>query len=185
MNELQQSLNDHVQEQSKIVETDDGFTIDNDEKANWALRKIAEHEQHIQDANDLAQKEVDKIESWFKGIKESRQNQIDSLQSMLANYAMSKRQDDPDFKSMKLPSGRFGFRKRPDKWVYDDDKLLESLKRSGMDGLIRVKEEPNKRDLRSVVKVVNGKVFNPETGEFIEGITIEEQGESFNVAVEK
>src|SRR5690625_1527227 len=181
MNELQQSLNDHIEHETNV---DDRFVIDDDTKANWALRKIAEHEEHVSNANELAQKEIDKIENWFKQVKEQRQNQIDHLQSLLAEYATKKREEDPNFKSMSLPSGRFGFRKRPDKWVYDDEKLLESLKKSEMNDLIRVKEEVNKRDLRKVLEVVNGKVLNPETGEFIEGVSIEKQGETFNVRVD-
>lgn len=182
MKNLKESLDVHLE---KETNTGDRFVIDSEDKANWALRKIAEHEGHLNNANELAQKEIDKIENWFKQIKEQKQNQIEHLQSMLAEYAIKQREKDPKFKSLKLPNGRFGFRKRPDKWNYDDEKLLESLKQSEMTDLIKVEEKVNKRDLRKVLEVVNGKVLNPETGEFIDGVSIEEQGESFNVAVEK
>src|SRR5690554_5096680 len=169
---LQDSLNEHLARETQI---DDRFVVDNEEKANWALRKIAEHEQKIKDAIDFATQEISKIESWLNQIKEERQNKIDHLQSMLAEYAMKQREKDPSFKSMKLPNGSFGFRKQQVRWNYDDKQLLESLKEKGMTDFIKVEYKVNKRDLKRALKVANNKVINPETGEVVEGVTIEEQ----------
>ena len=109
MNELQESLNEHLSHK------EDNFVIDNDNKADWALRKIKEHEQAIQEASDFSEEEIHKIEHWYAQIEKQRTDQMDYLQSLLAEYASKKRAEDPDFKSMKLPNGRFGFRKRPDR----------------------------------------------------------------------
>lgn len=173
------NLNEFLDRQEQV--DNEGFKVDNEQKANWVLRKIKQMQDQIKNNNDLADSEINKIEQWRNEENEKSEQSIEYFQSLLAEYAMKKREENPKFKSLKLPNGRFGFRKRPDKWVYDDEKLLESLKKSEMNDLIRVKEEVNKRDLRKVLEVVNGKVLNPETGEFIEGVSIEEQGETFNV----
>ncbi|HLR42889.1 MAG TPA: host-nuclease inhibitor Gam family protein, partial [Pseudogracilibacillus sp.] len=64
------------------------------------------------------------------------------------------------------------------------DVLVGSLKKAGMNDLIRIKEEPKKSDIKKAVEVVDGKAINKETGEVIEGITITERGEKFVVKVE-
>jgi len=174
-------LHDFLDEQEQVA--NEGFKVDDDQKANWALRKIKQMQEQIKENNDLADAEIDKIEFWRKTENEKAEADIEYFQSLLAEYAMHKREKDPKFKSLKLPNGRFGFRKRPAKWEYDEEKVLEHLKESELTDFVRVKEEINKRDLRQFVEVAGDKVINPETGEIIEGIEIVEQGENFNVKV--
>ena len=175
-------LHDFLDEQEQVA--NEGFKVDDDQKANWALRKIKQMQEQIKENNDLADAEIDKIERWRNTENEKAEADIEYFQSLLAEYAITKREQDPKFKSLKLPNGRFGFRKRPAKWQYDDEAVIAQLKESKLTDFVRVKEEINKRDLRQFVKVEGDKVINPETGEIIEGINVLEQGEKFNVKVD-
>jgi|SRR5690625_1217331 len=175
------SLHDFLDEQEQVQ--DNSFVVDDENKANWALRKIKQMNDQIADNNALAQAEIDKIERWQNEVNEQAQSSIDYFQSLLAEYAIKKREEDPKFKSLKLPNGRIGFRKSQDKWVYDNDKLIESLEKAELKDFIRVKKEPSKKDIKKAFEVVDGKVVNPDTGEVIEGITVENQADKFNVAV--
>src|SRR5690625_1138807 len=112
-------LHDFLDEQEQVA--NEGFKVDDDQKANWALRKIKQMQQQINENNKLADYEIEKIEQWRQQENEQAQNSIDYFQSLLSEYAMDKREQDSNFKSMTLPNGRFGFRKRPAKWKYDDD----------------------------------------------------------------
>ncbi len=174
--ELQEFLDQEVQ-------VNEGYKIEDDSNANWALRKIKQHQQQIQNNNALAQAEIEKIESWEQQENDKVQQSIDYFQGLLAQYAMKKREEDPKFKSQKLPHGNIGFRKKPAKWNYDDNTLLETLKSNNMTDFINVTEKPNKSTIKKAFQVVNGKVVNPETGEYIDGITVEEQGKDFTVKV--
>ncbi|HSH23994.1 MAG TPA: host-nuclease inhibitor Gam family protein [Massilibacterium sp.] len=182
MSELKERLNDFLDEQENT--NDDRFKVENEQQANWALRKIKQYKDAIEKTNSLAEEEKEKIDMWAKQENESHKDSIDYFQSLLAEYAMSLKEDDPKLKTISLPNGKLQFRKQRPKWEYKDDVLVKSLKKAGMDNLIRVKEQPNKSDIKKAVEIVDGKAINKETGEVIEGITVTERGEAFGVKVE-
>lgn len=177
--ELQEYL-----DQTEAVEQE-GFKVDDEQKANWALRKIAQFQKQQKHNNELATIEISKIEDWNKSENERLQQSIDFFQGHLASFAMEQREKDAKFKSMKLPNGRIGFRKKQAKWNYDDDQVIEALKKAEMTDFINVTEKPNKSQIKKSFEVMNGKVVNPDTGEFIEGITVDEPGEDFTVKVDE
>lgn len=170
------SLNEYLDQQNEVNEK---FTVDSDEKANGVLRKIAALEQKKQANDELAQAEIEKIKAWLEQVNGALDQDIEYFQGLLAQYAEAQRKLNPKFKSRKLPNGKFGFRKKPAKWQYDDTKLLEYLKQNGMAEFVRIKEEANKAALKKKVKVADGKVVDPETGQILEGVTVEDQGEVF------
>lgn len=174
------NLHEYLDEQENT--NDDSFKVTDDSSANWALRKIKQYQEQIKSNDDLAQSEIDKINAWKDQENEKAQQSIDYFHSLLAEYAMSKRENDPKFKSMNLPNGKIGFRKRPVKWDFDKS-IVDSLKKAGLTDFIRIKEEPDKVSIKKSLEVVNGKAINPNTGEVVEGITIEEQSENFYVGL--
>lgn len=173
-------LNEYLDQEEQVNE---GFKVNDDQTANWALRKIKQYQDKQKSNNELAQAEIEKIESWNKQENEKAQQSIDYFQSLLAHYAMKKREEDPKFKSQKLPHGYIGFRKKQPKWNYQDDVLLETLKKNQLTDFIKVKEQLDKASIKKAFEVVDGKVINPDTGEVIEGVSVEEQGEDFTVKV--
>lgn len=173
------NLTDH------LINDAERFVVDDQNKANWALRKIKEMQKEIDEAEEFVQEETRRNNEWLKSIKSNKQADIDHFTNLLMGYAVTLSKDDPKFKSLNLPSGRFGFRKQQPKWEYDNEKAVESLKRAGLSDFIRVKEEPNKADIKRGFHVTNGQAVNPDTGEIIEGITVTEQEDSFNVVVDK
>jgi len=167
----------------------EGFIIDNKGKANWALRKIR-HLKKKQSENDkLADSEIrklkleiDEVKDWLKSENDSLQNNIDFFENLLKGYALSIKEEDPEFKTLKLPFGRLQFRKKRDKWNYDNDKLLEFAKEN-IKTAVKVVEKVDKRKLKKLVKVVGDKVIIEATGEIVRGISIEERDEEFKVKV--
>lgn len=177
------SLNKFLDEQEGIEK--ESFIVKDDQEANWALRKIKSMNDQIERNNTLAQAEIDKIEHWNQSENKKHQDSIDYFQSLLAQYAAVKRENDPKFKTLKLPNGAFSFRKRQPKWNYEEDIVVKALEDANLTDFIRVKKFPSKADIKKAFEVSGGHVVNPDSGEIIEGITIEEQPEIFNVAVEK
>lgn len=175
------SLHEYLDQKEGV--NDEHFTIEDESQANWALRKIKQLQDEKEKNVSLANAEIEKIEEWLNATNDQVQQSIDYFQSLLAEYAMEQRKNDPKFKSLKLPNGRIGFRKQQPKWEYDNEKVIEALKASERDDLIRVKEEPDKSAIKKAFKVAENKVINPDTGEVVEGITIEQREDAFSVEV--
>lgn len=180
---LEESLNKHIAEEQEVDE--ERFVIDSDELADWALRKIIEAENEIEKVEHFAETQIRQIENWKAKQTDKHHNSIEHFQSLLAEYLQNKRKDDPKLKSITLPNGLLGFRKRQPKWIYDEKQALESLEKAKLNKFIKVEKKLDKNAIKKAFDVVEDKVINPETGEVLEGITVNEQGESFNVRLNK
>jgi|SRR5690625_338928 len=183
MNKLERSLNEHIE--NEIVEEKERFKIENDEQAEWALRKIIESENEEERVNQFAETQIRQIENWRAKQLEKTFNDKEYFNGLLSEYLHSKRQEDKDFKSITLPSGNVGFRKKPAKWIYKDEVVLKTLEGENLNDFIKVEKKLDKRAIKKAFEVVDGKVINAETGQVIEGIEIQEQGESLNVRLNK
>jgi phage host-nuclease inhibitor protein Gam len=181
MEQSQPTLQEFLDDQEQV--NAESFVIDTEEKANWALRKIRSLKEKKQDNIALAEAEISKIDAWLESVNEKVDRDAEYFQNMLAAYAQKRRNEDSKFKSLKLPHGKIAFRKQQPKWEYDDSKLLESLKSSGLDDLIRIKEEPDKTAIKKRLVVSGEFAVNPDSGELIGGITIQQREDDFKVEV--
>jgi len=168
----------------------ENFIIDNDSKANWALRKIRHMKEKQNKNKELAksqiekiQEEIDEIEHWLEKENEKIQNNIDFMKSKLKNYAYDLKDDNPDLKTHNLPFGALKFRKRRAKWNYDDDKLLEFAE-SNLQEAVKIKKKVDKRKLKKKAEVVGEKAVLEDTGEVIDGIKVVQRPEKFKVDVD-
>jgi phage host-nuclease inhibitor protein Gam len=162
----------------------EGFAIDSEEKVNWVLRKIKSLQDRKQANIQLAEAEISKIDAWLEGVNEQLDNDLEHFRSLLVAYADKQRAENPKFKSLKLPNGKISFRKQQTKWSYDDTALLASLKQLGYTDLIRTKEETNKAEIKKRFQIADGKVVDPETGELVEGISVEERPDELKIETE-
>ncbi|MBP1971627.1 putative RNA-binding protein with RPS1 domain [Virgibacillus natechei] len=176
------NLNDYLDEQEQVE--NEAFTIKDDNAANWALRKIKQHQQQKEANNKLAVEEIEKLEAWNKSENDKAQQSIDYFQGLLSYYALSKREADPKWKSQKLPNGRIRFKKQQPKYVYNDESLMMSLKALGRHDLITVKETPSKSDVKKSFVEQNGRLIDTETGALLDGVTVVDQEEKFEVATD-
>jgi len=181
---LQRQQNDQKKENNH-------FLIDNDQKANWALRKIRHLKQKKKENNDFAnteieeiQKEIDEINQWLESKNDSLDNDIEYMEGLLRVYAEQLKDDDPELKTHKLPFGQLQFRKQRDKWRYDNNKLLEFADKNLKD-TIKIKKQVDKRKLKKKIRVVGSKAVVADTGELIEGIEVIKRGEKFKVKVKE
>lgn len=179
---MQSSLNEFLEEKERVEH--EGFVVDTDEKANWALRKIKQAQKQQKESNELADAEIEKIKAWNKSVNEKAQMDIDYFQSLLAGYALKKREENPKYKSQKLPNGRIKFVKQQPKYNYNDDLLIESLKKVNRTDLLKIKESPDKAAIKKSFVVTDNQLVDPDTGEFIEGVTVEQREDAFKVEVD-
>lgn len=164
-------------------EQEDNFEVDDDHKANWALKKIRQLKKKKQKNEKFAEKEISEIKEWLDEENGKLDNHIEYIEGLLTEYAMKLKEQDEDFKTKNLPAGKMQFRKQRPKWKYDDEKLVNFLKDVGKNELIRVKESVDKRELKKQVEVAGKKVVDAETGEILEGVEVKERGEKFKIKV--
>jgi len=171
----------YVEEQ--IEAHDDGFKIDNDDKAEWAVRKIKQARQNIERRKAFVQAEIERLQAWQWMLDERDQTTIDWMIGMLAPYFESLRPRLGKRKSYPLPSGILQVRSTPIQYTRNDDELLSYARQIG---LVRVKETPDwaeiKRRLRPAGDRPGDPVVDVETGEIVPGVTVQEpEREVFSV----
>jgi phage host-nuclease inhibitor protein Gam len=166
----QESLQDYLDKQTGI--TQPGFIVDDDQKADWALRKIAAVKAQKADIKAQAEQQMNVIKQWETEQAERLEKDVEYFTSMLISYATQKRESNPKFKTQKLPHGKIGFRKQQPQWMFDDD-IVSKLKKSGNGALIRIKEEPDKVAMKKLLSVQGNKAVDLSTGEIVPGITVD------------
>lgn len=183
MSEVQDNLNQYLEEQEKTEK--DSFKVDDDSKANWALRKIKQAQEKQEKASSLAVEEQEKIEAWYQSEKEKAQREIDFFQGLLAQYAFEKRKQDPKFKSQTLPNGRIKFQKKQAQIKYKDKDIIDYLEKNEKEDLIKVKKEPAKSEIKKAFTIRGNKMIDPDTGEVVDCVTVELPEDEFKVEVDK
>lgn len=162
---------------------DEKFVVDNDHKANWALKKIRKLEEEKAKNKDFAEQEIAEIKEWLAAENKTLDNKIDFFEALLTEYALNLKEKDEEFKTKSLPAGKLQFRKQRAKWKYDQEQLLASVKEMGLDELVKTKQSVNKRELKKKIEVKDGKAINAVTGEIIEGIQVINRGEKFKINI--
>jgi len=175
------------EEQNKENE---GFIIDNDRKATWALRKIKHMKEKQKENEELAesqieeiQKEIDEIREWLDKENDKIQDNIDFLKNKLKSYAFDLKEGNPDLKTHNLPFGSLKFRKQRPKWKYDEDRLKEFVE-SNLKEVLKIKKRVSKRKLKKKAEVVDNKAVIKDTGEIIEGVKVVDRPEKFKVEID-
>lgn len=169
-------------------EAKERFKIESTEQANWAFRKLRAISAKASEIKALADAERARIDEWEKKELSILENSTEFFEGLLTEYFVRQKEVDPQFK-LSTPYGKVSSRKQQPKWNYEDEKLIPYLENYKPE-LIRIKKEVNKNNFKKAVKekdgftlMDDGRVVSSETGEFIEGITIEERPDSINVKV--
>lgn len=163
---------------------DEGFSIKDDRTAEWALKKIREAKD---EADRIAADCEDEI-SYYQAVQTAAEKKYESstgfLKGKLLEYFGSvNHQETKTQESYKLPSGQLVMKKARLGLEHDDEKLIGFMKANGYGEYVKVTEKPAWEDFKKTLTVVDGAVINKETGEVIEGVTVVEKPESFEVKV--
>lgn len=157
------------------IETE-GFVIDTDAKAEWALNKIRE-------ARSDRDRWVEWYESKIKEITEQTDFNTMNLERMLAEYFASvPHKKTKTQESYSLPGGKLILKTQNPEYKRDDKTVIEWLKNHDGAEFIKVKEELAWADLKAKTAALNGKLFS-EDGEEIPGVEVINRPEKFVVEV--
>lgn len=168
--------------ESSDEEEKQGWSVDSLESVNWALRKIAALNKQINENEQLAKEEKNRIEQWEKRENTSHKQSIEFFEQKISEYHRELLADDPKAK-IKTPYGQVSSRKVAAKIEYGDNTIQE-LKELGLDEYVRVKEEVNKADLKKVLNITNDLKVVTADGEVLSSAIVTPESHKTVIKVE-
>lgn len=160
------------------------FRIQDDNQADWALRKIARARQDMKEAEETAAMEIEKINRWLDGQRDESLRTERFFTALLQEYYEPRFMTNPDKKTYKLPSGKVQRRTQQPQFDRDNEALLAWLKQREMTDYIEVKETPKWGELKQQVQVVGEHVVikdGPLKGEIVDGVEVVHRPPTFRV----
>lgn len=158
------------------------FLEENYEKEDWTdlteldiedeMKKIKTLEADKQRRKDFRDMQVAKYDLFLQGKIEAADKEIEHRKQRIAYFLEEKKKEDPNYKISNIEGSAY-FRTTKS-WKYDDATVLQALKDTGHEELIKIKEAIDKTALKKKLKV-SGPHAVTEDGEVIQGITIEEK----------
>jgi len=178
---LSENFNDF--EQKELAPENESFVVDSDSKANWALRKIAEHQANIANIRAFVASEIERLEDYENAMTDPEQSNIDWLEQLLRPYA-AKQLEGQKTKTYKLPCGKCSFKKDTVTITRDENALLAFCKANAPD-YVKVKESVDWAGYKKQCTIDDGKMITPD-GEIVAGVTVQPEGpDIFKVEVSK
>ena len=163
--------------QSAMESGEERFRVENDQQADWCLRKIAE-----------ADRELERMKGWYEMQTEAAQKEHDSR----VNYFTCLLQDyfstvpvheTKTMEKYQLPSGELVLNKAKADFVKADEEKLLKWCADNDPYLIKVTTAPKWGDLKKRLTVIEGKAVDADTGLFVDGVEIEDKPKEFKVKV--
>lgn len=150
------------------------FVVDGPETADWALRKLARVRARAAEAADLARRERDRITAWETAELERLANEGAYFTGLLEDWHRRVLDEEPRRKTIHLPAGDLHARKAPDRWAFDGNAFLQWAVRAGRDEFVRTPApEVDKAAAKKALEVRDGAVWDPATGEVVDGVAVE------------
>jgi len=128
----------------------DSFTVDDDEKANWAMRKLATLRRKQAENKTIAEAEIQRVTEWLETVNRSLESDASYFEAVLTPYALTERFNGR--KSVVLPHGTIKTTAgRPKIEIEDEEKFLAWAKESET-SVIRIKTEIDKKALNALIR---------------------------------
>lgn len=168
--------------------SDEKFVIDDDVKAEWAIRKIAETRADKKRLIDTCEKSIEKVVAEYKmaieRYKNEEANETEYLIELLKSYFATVQHKKLKTKeTYQLPSGTLKLKYPTYQFNTDDKVLAEFLFNNNYVNYIEIVHKPLWGELKKNTIVKNGKVYSTETGEEIKGVTASEKPEEFELDI--
>lgn len=169
MNEMILQELEEMRSFEEMPEEKERFKIRDSNSANWAFRKLRALDTKDKETKGLAKAELRRIKEWEEGELKATEGSRSFFESLLMEYYMTEKEKDDEFK-LSTPYGKVTSRKQQLKWSYDDERIIESLKKHGATELVQsqVVEKVDKNNLKSEVEILENVVSL--NGEIVQGI---------------
>ncbi|NLR08696.1 MULTISPECIES: host-nuclease inhibitor Gam family protein [Lactobacillaceae] len=162
------------------------FEITDTGSATWVMRKyqalVANDEDSKRDAEEQIKdikKKIKVVEKWLDNKLQANAENRAFFEEKLADYLMKLRIDDPKAR-IDTPFGTVSTQKSRKGVLWSDEAVVKSLEKQGLSDLIRIKKEPDKKEIAKHFHFVGNRYVN-EDGLVLEGALPKEVTESLKI----
>lgn len=161
----------------------EGFIIDSDEKAEWALRKIAEEQAEAQRYINVCQTVINEYQEKIRKKQEQTEQKVAHLKTLLEQYfeTVPKRKTATQ-EIYNLPSGTLRRKFLSPEIKRDEGKIIEWLKERNMKEYVKTKETLDWAELKKKIRI-QGQYVVDENGEIIDGVEVIERPPKFEIEI--
>lgn len=107
-------------------EMEQSFVVDTNEKADWAMKKLSEINNQIEDVDRRAKVQEQQIFDWKTNELQKLEESKEYFENLLNDFTAKNLEENPKFK-FSSPWGKISVR-HTKKWSYNDDELIERYK---------------------------------------------------------
>lgn len=182
--------NEQLEMLEEIVDFGEGegktpFVIDNDNLANWALKKIKLMEQERDRKLAMADYAISEYNMKKDQIKKECDSSSAYFKNQLANYFETvPKKSTKTTDSYALLHGKLIRSKNKVEYVRDEEALLLWLRDNELDEYIKIKETPDWASLKKEIQIHKNNVVTKE-GLFIEGVQLIYKPDEFKIEIDK
>ena len=161
-----------MREYEEELEQEQGFRVTDDMGAKWCLEQMRKADQEMQEAIE-----------WYTSLMKKAAEKCDAVHARMTAYLrdyaeMVPMKETKTQMSYPIPGGKMVLKKAHTALKHDDAVLLRTLKEQGRDDMIK-RQVVEKVDWMSLKKEIQ------DTGEMLDGVTVEEVPEEFVVQMDK
>jgi hypothetical protein len=168
-----------------LQDGDAKFTVNDDATAEWVLAKLRAAQQERDRLVRACKSMIEKYQDKIARFDEKYNQESDWWKSELAGYfARVPHKSTKTQEQYALPSGKLILKQQQPEFLRNDDILLQWLKDTGRTDHVKVKESPDWAGLKKKLSIQDDKAYDPETGEVVPGVSVQQRPPVFNVVVE-
>lgn len=166
------------------------FTVTDEASAEWCLEKMEENEKARALIDEQYKQMTARYEKWRADALAELKSSDAYLKGLLLPWVQEKVADGKK-KSVKLPSGRVGFRAGGETWKMGDEKIeattpaLLAFVKQDDDSFVKVQESVRWGDYKKTLNIMEDGRVATSDGQIIEGMTVTKGAPSFYVEVAK
>ncbi|MFU0783739.1 MAG: host-nuclease inhibitor Gam family protein [Thermoanaerobacterium thermosaccharolyticum] len=166
----------------KQVSSDNG--IHDDAYADWTINKIKTLQAELERKKMFVENKKAMLDEWYEKEKKAIDNNIAFYMSRLQQYFdsldLSLLTKGKTQLSYSLPSGKLVKKFEKPEFRRNDEALLPWIEKNAPE-YIKIKKDVDWAELKKKLTVDKGKIILSDTGEIVEGITIENKPAEFEV----
>lgn len=166
----------------------EAFRIQTKDQAIWAFRKLQKLAVQEAEAKEVAQREIDRINTWLKGETDKVQDDRSFFQGALTEYHRAEFKKDDKAKSIKFAGfGTLKSKAQQPEVTYDEPAVKEWASASAPEFVVTPPPPEPKLawgELKKKLDFKNGQAVFKDTGEIVPDIVVTERERAYTVEVE-
>lgn len=160
---------------------EEGFKIDNDNLAEWAVCKIAEDKADFQRLINVCETKILEYQEKVRRYQEQLERKTSGLKGALMLYFETvPHKSTKTQETYKLPSGTLKKKFGTPEYKVDNEKLVKWLEDAKLETYIKTEKKAQWGELKKTITVSFDKILTAE-GEVIDGVTAQVRPDSFEV----